>query len=88
MSWKKSYQSHVKITGVSGHAFDRLGGRKISTGRVEKMLQSKDVKPGHTPTTRCYDIPGSRMVVDVAVKGEFSAGNSSSTMRKMDSAKG
>ena len=55
----------VKITGVSGHAFDRLGGRKISTGRVEKMLQSKDVKPGHTPTTRCYDIPGSRMVVDV-----------------------
>lgn len=55
----------VKITGVSGHAFDRLGGRKISTGRVEKMLQSTDIKPGHTEATRCYDIPGSRMVVDV-----------------------
>ena len=54
----------TKITGVSDHAFDRLGGRLMSPGRMQKMLDSTDVKPDKTfPDRKLYDIPGSRMVV-------------------------
>ena len=55
----------VKIRYVSDHAFDRLGGRKLSVGRAERMLKEGKVSQGNTEETRCYDIPGSRMVIDV-----------------------
>ena len=54
----------VTIKRVSEHAFDRLGGRMISVGRVDKMIAGGVTSPGNKPHTRCYDINGSRMVVD------------------------
>ena len=54
----------VEIKSVSAHAFDRIGGRKISVGRIDKMRTQGKVSPGHTEQTRCYDIEGSRMVLD------------------------
>ena len=54
----------VTIRTVANHAFDRIGGRKISLGRIDKMRNSGTVSPGNRPHTRCYDIEGSRMVVD------------------------
>lgn len=54
----------VTIRAVANHAFDRIGGRKISLGRIDKMRNNGTVSPGNRPHTRCYDIEGSRMVVD------------------------
>lgn len=54
----------VEIKSFSSHAFDRVGGRKISPGRIEKMMSQGTVSQGHTPNTRCYDNNGSRMVLD------------------------
>lgn len=52
------------VTGVSTHAFDRLGGRSMSVGRVEKMLASSDTKSDKNhPDRTLYDIPGSRLVL-------------------------
>lgn len=60
----QSTHDGVMIKSVSAHAFDRIGGRKISVGRVEKMMSQGKVSPGHTPDTRCYDADGSRMVLN------------------------
>lgn len=60
----KTTSDGVKIKRVSDHAFDRIGGRAISVGRIEKTLASADVKPGHSSRTTVYDAPGSRVVVD------------------------
>ena len=54
----------VEIRSVSAHAFDRIGGRKMSVGRIDKMRTDGVPSPGNRPHTRCYDIEGSRMVVD------------------------
>ena len=54
----------VEIKSVSSHAFDRIAGRKMSVGRIDRMRTQGKVSPGHTEQTRCYDIEGSRMVVD------------------------
>lgn len=49
---------------VSDHAFDRVGGRMISVGRIEKMLQSNNVSRDKDYADRkVYDIPGSRLVL-------------------------
>ena len=61
----------VEITNIWNHAFDRIGERKISSGRIQKMLESSKVSPDKTHSNRrVYDIPGSRLVVDVE-KGEI-----------------
>lgn len=54
----------VEIRSVSAHAFDRIGGRKMSVGRIDRMRNEGVPSPGKRPHTRCYDIDGSRMVVD------------------------
>ena len=54
----------ITIKAVANHAFDRIGGRKMSLGRIDKMRNGGTVSPGNRPHTRCYDIEGSRMVVD------------------------
>lgn len=54
----------VTIRSVSNHAFDRICGRKMSIGRIDRMRNEGTVSPGNRPHTRCYDIEGSRMVVD------------------------
>ena len=54
----------VEIRSVSAHAFDRIGGRKMSVGRIDRMRNEGVPSPGNRPHTRCYDIDGSRMVVD------------------------
>ena len=45
----------VTIRAVANHAFDRIGGRKISLGRIDKMRNNGTVSPGNRPHTRCYD---------------------------------
>ena len=60
----------VAVTGIWDHAFGRQGERKMSIGRVEKMLQSSNVSPDKTHSDRkCYDIKGSRLVLND--KGEI-----------------
>ena len=60
---KKSSQG-VVVKRISQHAFDRIGGRKMSAGRIEKMLASTNVSPSQTGSNRStYDIPGSRLVL-------------------------
>lgn len=54
----------IEIKSVSSHAFDRVGGRRISPGRIDKMRTEGEVSEGNNPHTRCYDVDGSRMVVD------------------------
>lgn len=54
----------VTIRRVSDHAFDRLGERSIPAKTVERLMASTNTSPGHTETTRCYDIEGRRMVLD------------------------
>lgn len=54
----------IEIRSVSSHAFDRIGGRKMSVGRIDKMRTEGKASPGNRPHTRCYDIDGSRMVID------------------------
>lgn len=56
----------IEIKSISAHAFDRIGGRKISVGRIDRMRTEGVISKGHTENTRCYDIPGSRMVLDVS----------------------
>ena len=56
----------IEIKSVSSHAFDRIGGRKMSTGRIDQMRTQGKVSPGNQPDTRCYDIEGSRMVLNTA----------------------
>lgn len=55
----------VTIKRVSDHAFDRLGERSIPAETVEQLMASTNTSPGHTETTRCYDIEGRRMVLNV-----------------------
>lgn len=59
-------QTHdgITIRSVSSHAFDRIGGRKMSVGRIDRMRTEGVPSPGNRPHTRCYDIDGSRMVID------------------------
>lgn len=59
-------QTHdgITIRSVSSHAFDRIGGRKMSVGRIDRMRTEGVASPGNRPHTRCYDIDGSRMVID------------------------
>ena len=59
-------QTHdgITIRSVSSHAFDRIGGRKMSVGRIDRMRKEGVPSPGNRPHTRCYDIDGSRMVID------------------------
>lgn len=60
---KKSSKG-TEIKKFSEHAFERLGGRAISAGRFEKMLNSTDTKPDKNhPDRTLYDVPGSRMVL-------------------------
>jgi len=54
----------ITITGISSHAFDRLGGRHISPGRAEKIVTTGKPGPGNTERTTVYDSPGSRAVID------------------------
>ena len=54
----------IVIRSVSAHAFDRIGGRKMSVGRIDRMRTEGVPSPGNRPHTRCYDIDGSRMVID------------------------
>lgn len=56
----------VVIKRVSNHAFDRLGERSLSVETVEKLMASVKTSPGNFPNTRCYDIPGRRMVLNTA----------------------
>lgn len=61
----------VEIKSFRDHAFDRIAERKISNGRIQKMLESSEVSQDKThPERRVYDVPGSRMVVDID-KGEI-----------------
>ena len=60
----KTTSNGTKITKISDHAFDRLGGRLMSPGRMQRMIDSTDVKPDAQHADRkVYDIPGSRMVI-------------------------
>lgn len=53
----------TKIKRISNHAFDRIGGRKISPGRIEKTLSSTIKEPGHSPdTTKHYYNNGAAIV--------------------------
>lgn len=55
----------VKITGFSGHAFDRVAQRNVSAKRIEAMIRSAKVSPDKKhPNRRCYDVKGSRLVLD------------------------
>lgn len=54
----------VTITGVSRHAFDRLGQRRISPGRAERVVTTGTPGNGNTSRTTTYDEPGCRAVVD------------------------
>lgn len=60
----KQTKDGVVITSVSEHAFERLGGRKISPGRAESIITTGIPGPGNTDRTTVYDYPGSRAVVD------------------------
>ncbi len=60
----QSTHDGVVIRSVSAHAFDRIGSRKLSAGRIDSMRTQGAVSPGHQPDTRCYDVPGSRMVIN------------------------
>lgn len=60
----QSTHDGVVIRSVSAHAFDRIGGRKLSVGRIDSMRTQGTISPGHQPDTRCYDVPGSRMVIN------------------------
>lgn len=54
----------VTIKQISPHAFDRVGQRTISAGRIQKMLESGNVKPDKKyPDRTVYDIPGSRLIL-------------------------
>lgn len=55
----------VEIKSISSHAFDRVSGRRISPSRIDKMRTEGQVSDGNNPHTRCYDVDGSRMVVDI-----------------------
>ena len=60
---KESSQGTV-VSRISSHAFDRIGERRISMGRIENMLASTDVSEAHdAPDRKCYDFPGSRLVL-------------------------
>ncbi len=56
----------VEIKGITNHAFERIGGRKISAKRIENMLASENVSEDkrYPESRRCYDVSGSRLVVD------------------------
>ena len=54
----------VEIKSISSHAFDRIGSRKISVGRIEKTLISTDIEPGHTSNTEKYKYNGGAAIVD------------------------
>lgn len=61
----KTSDGHT-IKSVSNHAFDRVGGRLLPNGRVERMLTEGKICPGHTLNTQCYDVGGSRLVLDTS----------------------
>ena len=54
----------IEIKSISNHAFDRIGERKMSIGRINRMRTEGKTSPGNNPNTRCYDVDGSRMVLD------------------------
>ena len=60
----QSTHDEIIIKSVSLHAFDRIAGRKMSVGRIDRMRNTGTTSPGNLPHTRCYDIDGSRMVID------------------------
>ncbi len=70
---KKKYTDRLKgqtssrgtvVTGISDHAFERVGGRLISPARIESMLAATNTKPDATHKDRTlYDIKGSRLVL-------------------------
>ena len=61
----KTTSDGVTVKGISSHAFDRIAQRKISPGRINQMIASPNVSPDKKhPTRRCYDIKGSRLVLD------------------------
>lgn len=56
----------VTVKRFSDHAFDRIAQRNISPKRIENMLKSDKVSADkeHPDTRRCYDVSGSRLVLD------------------------
>lgn len=75
---KRKYESRLKgkktsdgveIKSIRSHAFDRIAERRISPKRIENMLESSKVTPDKTypDSRRCYDVPGSRLVVDYKI---------------------
>ncbi len=60
----QSTHDGIVIRSVSAHAFSRIGSRKLSAGRIDSMRTQGTVTPGNQPDTRCYDVPGSRMVIN------------------------
>lgn len=65
----KKTSDGVEISNIRGHAYDRIAERRISPKRIEDMLASTKVSPDKTypESRRCYDVPGSRLVVDFVV---------------------
>ncbi|MCM1059070.1 MAG: DUF1073 domain-containing protein [Eubacterium sp.] len=57
----------VEVKGITNHAFERIGERKISAKRIENMLASAEVSEDkkNPESRRCYDVSGSRLVLDV-----------------------
>ncbi len=55
----------VKIKKVTAHAFDRVDGRGISESTIEKLLSTDKITPGNTSNTKCYEVKGFRMVLNV-----------------------
>lgn len=52
------------VTDISNHAFDRMGERLVSPGRIQNMLDSTNTKPDPKhPDRTLYDIKGSRLVL-------------------------
>ena len=54
----------IEVKSISKHAFDRLEGRLMSVGRVERTITNGKAGNGNTPGTRTYDIEGSRAVLN------------------------
>lgn len=53
----------IKINKISNHAFDRVGSRKVSLGRIEKTLSSSKKEAGHTEDTIKYHYNGGAAIV-------------------------
>ena len=60
----RSTADGVKIERVSNHAFDRVDERKLDGKVLDDLMATTKTTPGNTNRTRCYEIPGYRMVLD------------------------